>query len=269
MCIPGRSETLSEEGTDPSDTQATDGYCSQTRLVKGERFTRSGEKPGTSRPTSAVATSDTGGVTAEAAWESGTSWLSSRNKSVEGGSYDSGCYLCLKGARGLYACNPFKHNHTKSTPRTAVPDPGGGRIDEGAVRQSDVGQGPHRSAVPAIELDTHVLHLFPAGRQGELHVCVVEHVANLDPREGAERELLSDTGTRRSQSPRGQGMSFTDCNSRAWTTGDSGRQPWGPRGHVSSLGMSGFLLRGCISVFTCICLRWGEAGKVTVALPKS
>lgn len=43
-----------------------------------------------------------------------------------------------------------------------IPDPGGSRIDEGTVRQSDVRQGPHGRTVPAVELDTHILHFFSA-----------------------------------------------------------------------------------------------------------
>lgn len=46
-----------------------------------------------------------------------------------------------------------------------VPDPGGGRDYQGTVRQSNVGQSPRRRAVPAVELNADVFHLFPARRK--------------------------------------------------------------------------------------------------------
>lgn len=143
-----------------------------------------------------------------------------------------------------------------------VPEPSGRRIYEGTVGQSDVRQGSHRRTVPAIKLDTYILHFFSAWWKREIHMGVVYHMANLYPRKGQKKNALR-TQMLRTVDPPGNRIWISlelpqltnypnSCNCRLFKI------------HLFSLVLSGarfLFFPAHFSVFIFISLRSGERRK--------
>lgn len=76
-------------------------------------------------------------------------------------------YLFRSEIHDLYT---WRINHNKRKDTLESTWSGGSRIYEGAVGQSNIRQGSHWSTVPAIELDTHILHFFVTRWKRKLHM---------------------------------------------------------------------------------------------------